>query len=308
MIAVLGCGASLPDKVITNFDLEMMVETSDEWIVQRSGIRQRRSADGPILPYALAAAREAMSEAGVTPAELGFILCATVSPDRTCPNMANDVAAELGAICPAMDISAACSGFPYGLHTASRLFDDAPILLIGAERLTNLVNYSDRTTCFLFGDGAGAVVLGRRKGSGLLASRLFAFPDNKQAITIAPFDSQGGLTRIAMNGRAVYRFATIAFQDALRAALSDAQIPIDRLDWLVPHQANGRIIEAAVQQMGIPMEKVIINIDRTGNTSAASIPVALHELWRSGKLKRGDTLAMAAFGGGLTSGAAVFRW
>ena len=307
---LLGLGACLPERRLTNAMLEEMVDTSDAWIRQRTGISERRILDGPLLEPAVAAAREALADAGITPENLGFIVCATISSDRICPGMASSVQAVLGATCPAMDINAACSGFLYALHTAMKLYEGKPMLVIGAEKISSLVDWTDRASCVLFGDGVGAVVYGEDASlppGGVMASRLFAHADRDGAIDIGP-QEPGGPQRIVMAGAKVYRFATRALCNAVRAVLGDAALSMNDIDWLVPHQANARIVEDAVKLLRLPEERVFMNIANVGNTSAASIPLALYQLARSGKLQRGQRVCMTAFGGGLTSAAMLLRW
>ncbi len=308
IISVLGMGGRVPDTRVSNDDMAKIVETSDEWITQRTGIRERRLCNGePLLVSALAASREALAESGVAPQDLGFILCATVSADTPLPSISCALQAELGATCPAMDVNAACSGFLFALYTAVKFFEGKPILVLGAEKLSNVTDYTDRTTCVLFGDGAAAAVIGERPESGLLAIEIKTYPDEAHALNMTRKTPEGP-AYIRMDGQGVYKFATRALGEGVQRVLEQAKLTLADVDWLVPHQANLRIIEKAVARLGFPMEKVFINIDRYGNTSAASVPIALWELWRSGRLKRGDIVALTAFGGGLSSGAALLRW
>ncbi len=307
MVDIWGMGGALPERHLTNEDLSRMVDTNDEWIVQRTGIHERRICQGETtLQLALAAAREALQEADVAPQELGFVLCASITPDQAVPSLACSLGAALQTACPCMDINAACSGFVYALHTAVRLFEERPILVVGAERLSAITDYQDRATCVLFGDGAGAAVVGKSRGGRILATDLTASPDVKGALT-APV-GQGPGCFIRMCGTEVYRFATQALESGLRRVLTAAGRAPGEVSWYVPHQANLRIIKAASDALCVPLERFFVNIGRLGNTSSASVPLALWELWRSGNLRRGELVALSAFGGGLTSASALLVW
>jgi len=323
---IVGTGAYAPDQIITNADLERLVETSDEWILTRTGISERRRArdDQATSDLAEIAARRALEAARLDPSDLDQILVATVTPDMFFPSTACFLQDRLGARrAGAMDVSAACSGFVYGLAVADGLLRSGAagrILLVGAETLTKVIDWTDRNTCVLFGDGAGAVVLtAADEGEGhILTTHLFADGGKGRVLMMPgggsrhPISQQmidQNLHRVRMdNGNEVFKVAVRAMEDAAIVALKTVGLDVHDVDLFVPHQANLRIINAVGQRLGIPEEKVVVNIQRYGNTSAASIPIALDEAVRAGRLKRGDLVLMVAFGGGLTWGSALLRW
>ncbi|HYB74266.1 MAG TPA: beta-ketoacyl-ACP synthase III [Candidatus Sulfotelmatobacter sp.] len=323
---IAATGAYAPDGVIANADLERLVETSDEWIVTRTGISERRRSrdDQATSDLAEMAARRALAAAGMDPADLDQILVATVTPDMFFPSTACVLQDRLGARrAGAMDVSAACSGFIYGLAVADGFLRGGAarrVLLVGAETLTKVIDWTDRNTCVLFGDGAGAVVLTAADDgeSRILTTHLFAdgsrghalmMPGGGSRHPIAPSMLDANLHRIKMdNGNEVFKVAVRAMEDAAIVALKATGFDVHDVDLFVPHQANLRIINAVGQRLGIPEEKVVVNIQRYGNTSAASIPLALDEAVRAGRIKRGDLLLLCAFGGGLTWGSALIRW
>ena len=309
---IAGLGASLPERKLTNFDLEKLVETSDEWIRTRTGIQERRIAEKELnaSDYGLVAAREALARAGADPRELDLILVATSTPDMAFPSTACIIQQALGASkAAAFDIAAACSGFVYALTTGSQFIETGMyrnVLVIGVDLLTRLVDYRDRSTCILFGDGCGAALLQPTESDdGILASYLCS--DGTGADLLYVSNQEDG-EYIRMKGSEVFRFAVKAMGDAAELALSKAGLSPEDVHLFVPHQANVRIIEASAKRFGWPMEKVVVNIDRYGNTSAASIPVALYEAERAGRIHRGDNILLVAVGGGLTWGASVIRW
>lgn len=318
---IIGVGAALPDRVLTNFDLEKMVETSDEWITTRTGIKERRIAEEgrSTSDYAAAAARVALERARVDPGELDLIIVATVTPDMFFPATACLVQSEIGADkAAAFDLSAGCSGFVYALDVATRGVQAGAyrrVLVIGADLLSRVTDFTDRTTCVLFGDGAGAVVVSRVDAGGVLSTYLGADGGGGQNLCIPAGGSRLPAPRadakdhyIKMAGNEVFRFAVRIMPEAALEALRRAGIEPQQIDLLVPHQANIRIIDAAAKRLGIDDERVFVNVDRYGNTSAASIPIALNEAVESGRLRSGDIVVLVGFGAGLTWGAAVIEW
>jgi len=311
---ILGTGSCLPSLAITNDDLSDFLETSDEWITQRVGVRQRRfCTTESTLDLAKGAALDALEMSGVTPQELDMIICATLSSDDAAPSLACALQAEIGATCPAMDVNAACSGFLYALETAAGFFarGSQRILVIGAERLTRYIDWSDRSTAVIFGDGAGAVMLGA--GDAYLSSKLCAKGDS---VILGIYAHNGASPYsklepkqpfIHMNGQETFKFAVKSMCADLTDVIAAAGLTFDDIAWFLPHQANLRIIDMAAKKLGIPPGRCLTNIDRVGNTSAASLPILTNELFRSGKLKEGDYIALASFGAGLTSGACVIR-
>lgn len=325
---ILGVGSWAPPRVLTNHDLEQMVETSDEWIVTRTGIRERRVADPEMATSDLAyeAARQALVNAGVSPQELDLIIVATVTPDMFFPSTACIVQERLGATgAGAYDLSAGCSGFVYALDQAVhgiRTGAYRKVLVIGADILTRITDFTDRSTCVLFGDAAGAVVLGPvREGYGVLGTYLGADGSGGPKLCVPAggsrrplnqitdpekFDPKAGFIRMA--GNDVFKFAVRIVGEAAQEVLRRAGLSIDEIDLFIPHQANIRIIDAAVERLGIDRERVLVNVDRYGNTSAASIPVALDEALQAGRVQDGDRILMVGFGAGLTWASAVLRW
>lgn len=324
-IAITGSGSAVPSCALDNHGLSQVVETSDEWISTRTGIRQRylASPNESLTTIATQAARNALDMAGVAPTEVDLIILATSTSDDLFGS-ASRIQAELGATkAAAFDLTAACSGFVFGMVTAAQFIRSGAyqtILLIGADVLSRWTDWSDRRTCVLFGDGAGAVVLQADATTDrLLGFELRSDGTQNECLTLA-FQSQtqelidgvtvgqGTYQPIAMNGQEVYRFAVKRVPEVLEKALFRANMAVDQVDWLLLHQANQRILDAVAQRLGIPEHKVISNMARYGNTSAASIPIALDEVVREGKVKPGDVIAAAGFGAGLTWGAAVFQW
>ncbi|HTD35376.1 MAG TPA: beta-ketoacyl-ACP synthase III [Candidatus Elarobacter sp.] len=323
-VRIAGVGHHVPAGLLTNADLERMLDTSDEWITTRTGMKERHVAtlDEPTSEIALAAARHALASAGIEPKDLDCIIVATVTPDYLFPATACIVGSKLGIPgVPAFDMEIACSGFIYGLTVASSMVRTGVfkrILLIGAEELSRIIDYEDRSTAVLFGDGAGAVVLEASETDSFLAAELGADgsdPTNlyvKAGGTATPPISAEDIAerknKVVMNGREVFRFAVTKMIEATDVALDKAGITREDVTWLIPHQANRRIIDAAAKHLAMPPDRVIVNIDRYGNTSAASIPMALSETVASGKLKDGDVVVFVGFGGGLSWGAVAWRW
>jgi 3-oxoacyl-[acyl-carrier-protein] synthase-3 len=318
--AIAGIGVYTPDRVVTNHDLEQMVDTSDKWITERTGIRERRIAEPgtPTFELATRAARAALDQAEIRPQDLDAILVATSSPDGPFPSVACRVQNELGIPgCCAMDVLAACSGFAYALsladaYVASGRFDT--VLVIGAEVLSRLVDWKDRGTCVLFADGAGAAVVRPAKhGAGFKSWCLGADGRGYDKITCGDI-AKGAYAAgdadpyIAMKGPDVFKFATDIFIRQAWAVAETAGLTMEDIDLFVPHQANSRIIEAAAKRVGLPMERVMVNIDRFGNTSTATIPLALHDALEQDRLHGGDNVLIAGFGSGLTWAACLLEW
>jgi 3-oxoacyl-[acyl-carrier-protein] synthase III len=323
-VGILATGRYLPERVLTNADLEKMVDTSDEWIVSRTGIRERRIAreDQPSSELAVAAARKALEKAGLTGEDLDLIIIATVTPDMFFPSTACIVQEKLGAKkAAAFDLSAACSGFLYGASVATQFIKNGVYryaLVIGVENLSKITNYEDRSTCVLFGDGAGAAILGPvEDGKGFLSFDLGADGSGAESLRLGAGGSRIPPSKIQpgspdnylyMSGNEVFKFAVRVMNSASDTVLQKAGLTKDDIDFLVPHQANYRIIESAMRRLGLSEDKVVVNLDRYGNMSSASIPVALDEAVSEGRIKEGDTLVLVGFGGGLTWAASAMKW
>jgi 3-oxoacyl-[acyl-carrier-protein] synthase III len=323
-IAITGSGSATPEVTLDNARLSQVVETSDEWITTRTGIRQRRLADegDSLSAIATKAAQDAITMAGIAPTDLDLILLATSTPDDLF-GTACKIQASLGAFqAVAFDMTAACSGFVFGLVTAAQFIRTGTyknVLLIGADILSRWVDWSDRRTCVLFGDGAGAVVLQANESDRFLGFELRSDGTLNKSLQLA-YDSQptelvdgitvnqGTYQPITMNGKEIYRFAVQKVPEVIEKALFRSNLSTEEIDWLVLHQANQRILDAVAQRLHIPAEKVLSNLAHYGNTSAASIPLALDEAVRQGKIKSGDVIVTSGFGAGLTWGAAIFQW
>lgn len=320
---IKGVGHAVPPRILTNSDLERMVETDDEWIVQRTGIKERRITDAETATsdLALAAARMALDNAGVAPEDLDLIMVATVTPDHAFPATACLIQRELEAWgAAAFDLEAACTGFLYGLSIADQFIRTGTyrtILVIGAETLSKITDYTDRNTCILFGDGAGAAVLQAGDEPGLMAVEIGADGRGGELLVLPAGGSRhpasaetvaGHQHFIQMAGREVFKFAVRIMEESSQRVLSKAGLTAGDIDLLVPHQANLRIIDSACKRLAVPLEKVFVNLDRYGNMSAASIPVALSEAASQGQIRTGDHILVVGFGGGLTWGAAVIKW
>lgn len=324
-VIIKGVGAYAPPKVVTNDDLSKLVETSDEWIRTRTGIRERRIAaeNETTSDMAAKAAAEAIENAGIAPVDVDLVIVATVTPDMPFPNTACFVQAKLGLRkVPAFDVEAACSGFLYALDVAEGMLRSGRYknaLVIGAEKLSSITNWQDRTTCVLFGDGAGAVVLSTvdEPGVGILDTMLGAdgsetgilcVPGGGSASPSTVETIERSLHYIQMQGNQVFKIAVRVMCNSAMEILTKSGYTADDVSLVIPHQANNRIIEALAQRLEIGLERFKINLDRYGNTSAASIPIALAEAHRNGRLKKGDLVLMVAFGGGLTWAAALIKW
>ena len=315
---ILGTGSYLPENNVTNDELSKTVDTSDEWIFKRSGIKSRHIADTheTTSDMALQASLKALEVANIGPQDLGGIIVATTTPDLTFPSTAAIVQAKLGieTACMAFDVQAVCSGFVYALATANGFFKSGmnkPILVIGAEKMSSILDWNDRTTCVLFGDGAGAVVLGATddQTDGILSTHLHA--DGRHACLLQTSggpSSNGEVGKLTMEGKEVFKFAVDAMAGAVREAMEENNLSADDIDWLVPHQANIRIIEATAKKLNMSMDHVVTTLENQGNTSAASIPLALDHAIKSGDIKRGQTLLLEAMGGGFTWGAALIQY
>ncbi len=314
----LGTGSCLPDNEMTNFDLEKIVDTNDEWIRSRTGISARRIADENTATSDLAvvAAERAMEAAGITAEQLDLIIVATITPDMMFPSTACIIQDKLGANnASAFDVSAACSGFVYGTTLAKQFVESGNakhVLVIGAETLSKIMDFTDRNTCVLFGDGAGAAIIGPVEKGGILATDLGANGTGGKFLTLPAGGSRmpasqhtidNRLHYIKMDGSEVFKFAVRIMAKSSKEVIEKANWSVDDIDYLVPHQANIRIINSAGKKLKLPIEKVHVNLDKFGNTSAASVPIALDEAVRSGKINSGDKVVLVAFGGGLTWGA-----
>ena len=323
---ILGTGSYAPERVLSNDDLAHMVETSDEWIRTRTGIRERRVAapNEQVSDMGVQAARRALEDAGVTAAEIDLLVVATVTPDMPMPAAACFIQHKVGipSTAACFDLNAACSGFIYALDTACAMVASGryrKALVIGAEKLSSVIDWEDRTTCVLFGDGAGAAVVGMspEPDLGLIGTRLGTLGDGAELLYIshggtrAPTTAESLANRdhcIRMKGKEVFKLAVRAMDEAARDILEQHKIRADQISLVVPHQANLRIIESISQYLELPMDRFFVNVDRYGNTSAASIPIALDEARRAGRIKRGDLTLLVAFGAGLTYGSALIRW
>ena len=326
---IIGCGSYLPERVVTNAELSEKLDTTDEWITSRTGIRQRHlAADGELTSdLALKAAERALEHAGVPATEVDMVVLATTTPDNTFPATATKVQDKLGMVNgAAFDIQAVCSGFIFGMAVADNFIKTGQcktVVLIGAETFSRILDWEDRGTCVLFGDGAGAVVLragegdsdanigesGHNTGTGILSTHLHSEGSTNDLLYVdgGP-SSTGTVGHVKMNGREVFRHAVTNLASIVGEALEANGLSTDDIDWLVPHQANKRILDSTAKRLGLDKEKIVITVDRHANTSAASIPLALDEAVRDGRIQKGDLVLMEAMGGGLTWGAGLVRW
>lgn len=325
-VGVLGLGISIPKKVITNSDLEQMVNTSDEWILKRTGISERKilEMDEPAYKLGAEAAKMAIEDSGLTPEDIDLIIVTTETPDYLTPSTSCIIQSLIGASkAAAFDLNAACSGFMYGLTVAKQFLETGfngykNILVIGCEGLSKVVDYEDRASCILFGDGAGAMVIGRvEEGYGILSSYMGADGSLGHNITMPccyinetdkSVREHENKRVLWMNGSEVFKFAVRVMEQSTRWVLDDKNISLDDVSLIIPHQANIRIIEGAGKRLEVPSEKIYSNLHKYGNTSSASIPIALYEVIQDGLVKKGDNLVLVGFGGGLTWGSILLRW
>ncbi|GAG61075.1 unnamed protein product [marine sediment metagenome] len=320
---IISTGAYVPQRIVKNDELSKMVETNDEWITSRTGIKQRRISSGEkTYQMAVKAAKKAIENAGIEKEEIDMIILATITPDFFMPSTANLVQAELGLDdIPSFDITAGCTGFVYGLQVADQFIkskQSKTILLIGVEILSKVTDWSDRNTCVLFGDGAGAVILKNSSQEGIICTYTGSQGDLKGLITLPavplknPFlhiqNNNGRPSNISMNGKEIFQFATRIMIKSISHVLNKSNLSIDDIDYIIPHQANIRIIDYVARKLKVERKKFIINLDRFGNTSAASIPLALDEAHKEKTFYPGDRIIMVAFGGGLTWGSALLNW
>lgn len=312
---IAGTGSYLPEKILTNADLERMVDTTDEWIVSRTGIRERHiAAEGEFTSdLALQSARRAIQAAGIDADDIDLIIVATTTPDRTFPSTACLLQDKLGVSnCPAFDIQAVCSGFVYALATADNFIKAGAAkcaLVVGAETMSRITDWTDRSNSILWGDGAGAVILTASKEPGILSCHLHADGSYANLLHVpSGVSSQKGGSTIVMEGNSVFKVAVNTLDTIVDETLAANGLEKTDIDWLVPHQANIRIIQATAKKLGMSMERVVVTIDTHGNTSAASIPLALDAAVRDGRIKRGETILMEAFGGGFTWGSVLLKY
>ncbi|MDX3910721.1 MAG: beta-ketoacyl-ACP synthase III [Sphingobium sp.] len=315
---LLGTGSALPRRAVSNAELAETVDTSDEWIVERTGIRNRHIAgdDETTATLATEAARNALQAAGVEASEIGLIVLATATPDQTFPATATKVQAALGIDdCVAFDVAAVCSGFLYAVSVADSMIrggSATKALVIGSETFSRIMDWEDRTTCVLFGDGAGAVVLGAERSEdgerGILATKLHADGRHNGMLYVdGGVSTTGTVGKLRMKGKEVFRHAVVNLAAVMGETLEEVGLTSADVDWVVPHQANARILDATARKLGLPAEKVVVTVDRHANTSAASVPLALDVAVRDGRVKRGDLVVLEAMGGGFTWGACVLR-
>lgn len=317
----IATGSFLPEKTISNTDLQMLMDTSDEWIYSRTGIRSRHIATTETTEeLAVKAAENCLLSSGLSSGDIDLVICATVTSETAVPSVAACVKKTLGlSHALAFDINAACSGFIFALNVAKNMMENtsySTALIIGAEILSRTVDWRDRSTCVLFGDGAGAAILKKTENPGILSSYLSSQPDEEESLHLinpksdTPYSSQETEknTSLQMNGRKVFEFAVKEIPRLMEKIIETSQITLDQVKWIIPHQANVRIIHSVAQRMNIDMDRFFVNIGHVGNTSAASIPIALDELARSGRLEKGDLVLLAGFGGGFTSGAVLLDW
>lgn len=322
--SITGIGSYLPDKVLTNYDLEKMVDTSDDWIIQRTGIKERRIVENGQITSDLAtqASLRAMEDAGVSPNDLDLIITSTITPDHIFPSTSCYIQQKIGASrASAFDILAACAGFIYALSIGQSFVNSGAmetVLVVGAECLSKITDYTDRTTCVLFGDGAGAVIIQKSRAKHEILSTSLAADGSQADVLIMP--GGGSKTPASMEsvqqrthyiqfkGKEVFKLAINNITNLILETVKKNGLSLEDIDLIIPHQSNLRIIEATMEKLGLPMEKAFVNIDKYGNTSSASIPIAIDEARKEGRLSKGDIVVLVAFGGGLTWGSSIIRW
>jgi len=314
---IVGCGSYLPEKILTNHDLEAIVDTSDDWIFTRTGIRQRHIAadDERASDLAFQASKKAMQAAQILPSDIDLIIVATSTPDMIFPSTACILQAKLGIKdCPAFDVQAVCSGFVYALATADlfvRLEKSRCCLVVGAEVYSRILDWSDRGTCVLFGDGAGAVIVTQSNRPGIISTHLHADGSYHQHLAVPGSIARGKVTgnpHVVMEGNTVFKFAVKVMSEMVDEALTANNLKKSDVSWLIPHQANIRIIQATAKKLGLGMDRVVVTVDRHANTSAASIPLALDDAVKDGRIKPGELILMEGVGGGFTWGSVLLRW
>ncbi len=322
--SITGIGSYLPNKVLTNYDLEKMVDTSNDWIIQRTGIKERRIVENGVTTSDIAtqASLRAMEDAGVSPRDLDMIITSTITPDHIFPSTSCYIQQKIGATrACAFDILAACAGFIYAMSIGQSFINSGAmktVLVVGAECLSKITDYTDRTTCVLFGDGAGAVVIQRNPVKHEILSSSLAADGSEADVLIMPGGGarnpaslesvQQRLHYIQFKGKEVFKLAINNITNLILETTRENGLTLDDIDLIIPHQSNLRIIEATMEKLGLPMEKAFVNIDKYGNTSSASVPIAMDEARKEGRLRKGDIVMLVAFGGGLTWGSSVIRW
>ena len=308
---IIGTGSYLPSKVVTNVDLEKMLDTSDEWITARTGIKERRIVTNEsTCDLALEASKKALEMSEISPSEIDLIILATTTPDKIFPATATMLQARLGATCPAFDLQAVCAGFVFALSTAQQYIENGTaknILVVGSEIMSKIVDWNDRSTAIIFGDGAGAVIVSSDNTTGIKYSKLYSDGSYMSSLHVNN-DRINELGTIEMVGNEVYKIAVKRLSDLAEETLNDCNMTSDDLTWMVPHQANIRIISAVAKRINLPMSKVILTLDKHGNTSAASIPLALDVAIRDGRIKKGDSLLFEGIGGGFSWGSALVEY
>ncbi len=322
--SITGIGSYLPDKVLTNYDLEKMVDTSNDWIIQRTGIKERRIVENGVTTSDIAtqASLRAMEDAGVSPKDLDMIITSTITPDHIFPSTSCYIQQKIGATrACAFDILAACAGFIYAMSIGQSFINSGAmktVLVVGAECLSKITDYTDRTTCVLFGDGAGAVIIQRNPVKHEILSSSLAADGSEADVLIMPGGGarnpaslesvQQRLHYIQFKGKEVFKLAINNITNLILETTRENGLTLDDIDLIIPHQSNLRIIEATMEKLGLPMEKAFVNIDKYGNTSSASVPIAMDEARKQGRLRKGNIVMLVAFGGGLTWGSSVIRW